>query len=412
MLTYKVFLDSACVNCKPNSILGSRVYKYLLSNGHTIEKSSTQADFIIINTCGFNEFHEKLSIRAFEKYSAQKKPGGKIISLGCLNRINTELIKKTQLDIILISDLTELDSIFFRTMRFAEMDEACISDAELPRLWKSSDRCFEFFDKLYLLAGKGLYLFTRTKPGIQRKIKQALDEAYKRDKFFVEIAQGCCNNCSYCVIKKARGPMKSRSIPSILKDVDRLYQASKNLYLVADDCGGYGLDIGTDLFSLLDAINSRYPGLGIDLCYINPSWLEKNKAKYLDLFKKVRINSVNISMQSGSDKIIGLMNRKYSVQNILDILGELREVSPQTLFWTHVMIGFPGETREDFQQTLSLVEHFDLVSKFLYSERAGTASVAMQPKIPRRTMAFRRSLIRGKEIEVYLRRFLKKDYTD
>ncbi|MCD4779085.1 MAG: radical SAM protein [Candidatus Omnitrophica bacterium] len=405
MSQYKVFIDTACVNCKANSILGSRVYEYLERNDHHIEKSVKDADVIIINTCGFNAFHQNMSENLIKDYCSAKKPGSKLISIGCLNKIDQEVITSIYPDTILISELNELDEIFASQVPFANLTGAALTDERIDQIYISKNRYYDWTDSICLSIGKFLYLAAHFHPGMQLKIKQVLDEAYKKNKFFVEISQGCLSQCSYCVIKRAKGQLRSRPIDHILQDIKRLYDPGKNLCLVAEDCGCYGLDKKTNLFTLMDRVKQIYPDLGVDLCYLNPLWVEKYFNEYIELFKNHKINSVNLSIQSGSDKIIQAMNRKYSVDTVRSFIDEIRTVSPQTLIWTHIIIGFPTETFLDFLKTLNILSAYDISYKFYYDEKKGTPSARLSPKVPRHIKAIWNVLYRLKEIQIYIVRF-------
>ena len=124
MAKYKVTLDSAEITCKPNSILSCRVYRYLLENGHEIEKDPAKADYIIVNTCGFDQIREDISCRLFQKHNFRKNKTAKIISIGCLNKINENSVKTSLSDVVLVSDLSDLDKIFFNKVRFGQVDQA------------------------------------------------------------------------------------------------------------------------------------------------------------------------------------------------------------------------------------------------------------------------------------------------
>ena len=406
MKTYTITLDSAEITCKPNSILSSRISAYLLANGHIIDRDPRKADYIIINTCGFDQTRENLSHSLFKKYFSAKDKRTRIISVGCLNRINRSAVKNNFGETIFIDDLNRLDEIFSRRIKFSDFKQAGLDPRVLKNLALNAAKGFDLTEKIYLGTAKLFYRFLRPAAGRNLRLEQVLAEAERSSKFYVEISQGCTNNCSYCIIKKARGGLKSRPTEDILNDIGKLYCEDKTLCLVADDCGSYGRDIGTDIFCLLDEINSIHPGLKIDICYLYPFWLEKYETKYLELFRKLPINSVNISLQSGSDRILSLMDRNYSAQKTLKIISNLRRVSPQTLIWTHILIGFPQETERDFQKTLAAIAAFDFSSKFVYSDRNGTKSAAMPGKISAPVKAARKLRLQLKESSLFLGRFL------
>jgi tRNA A37 methylthiotransferase MiaB len=178
----------------------------------------------------------------------------------------------------------------------------------------------------------------------------------------------------------------------------------KSLYLVADDCGSYGCDIGLSLPFLLRKIHEAYPELTIDLNYVNPAWLERQEEEFLKIFEEIRIGSVNVSIQSGSNRIIRKMNREYNIRHTRNMIERLMEISPPTHFWTHCIVGFPGETWLDFLKTLRLVHRLHFVYTFAYSDRTGTESSRMPSKNAKSTILVRKILIRSYAIAVVFAR--------
>ncbi|MCK4782963.1 MAG: radical SAM protein, partial [Desulfobacteraceae bacterium] len=363
------------------------------------------ADYIIVNTCGFDDIHEDISTGLFEEYSGRKKDGAKLISIGCLNRIN-ESLRTLWPDVIFISDLNHLDRVFFNKVPFNCIDEAYLDQNTLPQLCKSDKRGFDAISKIAFHIARVIYIMgKRIAPKGSRTIS-TFEKLSHLNQFYVEIGRGCVSNCNYCIIKKARGGIQSRRLDQILRDIDTLYNPRQSLCLVADDCGCYGIDIGESIFTLLRAISKRYADLDVDLCYVNPLWIQRYEDEFVRLFGEVRISSVNIPMQSGSDRIVKLMNREYSIKSVIRIVNMIRQVSPQTIIWTHIIVGFPGEKDEDFHRTLSMVEWFDFVRGFTYSDRKGTASSLMENKIAERIKKSRKQRLRIMSYKKVLRRVL------
>ena len=216
-----------------------------------------------------------------------------------------------------------------------------------------------------------------------------VDSFTYKDKIFIEIAQGCTGNCSYCMIKKARGNIHSRHIDEILDDIETLHDPTKNLFLVADDCGSYGLDIKTNLFDLLYEINKRFPGINIDLNYLNPYWLERYPDEYIRLFKNIHINLASIPVQSGSNRVIKKMNRRYDINTVMDIIKKIKQVSPGTITYSHFLIAFPGENAIDFLRTLYHTKSFDLPVGLIYSGHEDAACSKTGKTIPPAIVALR-----------------------
>ena len=219
------------------------------------------------------------------------------------------------------------------------------------------------------------------------------DNITLRNRLFVEISKGCTGSCSYCLIKTARGGLRSRPIKDILIDIEKMKDPSKKLYLVANDCGCYGLDIKTNLINLLYEINKKFPEQKVELDYLNPFLLEKYSNEYVKLFRDIDLDYVTIPMQSGSKKILKNMSRNYNPAKTIRTIDKIKKASPGTFIFSHFIIGFPGENWIDFFKTMICALHFDLPIPFKYSEREGTAGASLPDKksdltITRRTFIF------------------------
>ena len=247
----------------------------------------------------------------------------------------------------------------------------------------------------------------------QFPLKQFIEEENEKinqNRFYIQIGKGCLNNCSYCIIKKARGKIRSREIDEILDDINQNLKNEKNIFFVSDDCGSYGKDIGENLFKLVKVTNNYYPKKLIDLNYLNPRWVDSEQLNYLKMIKKYNINSINLTIQSGSKKILCLMNRKYNHLRSIEFVQKARIISPKTLIWTHYMVGFPGETWKDFFQTLSQIRLFDYGYVIKYSDREGTQSINFVKKVPESIKKIRYYIAYFFMISNFILRILKSSF--
>jgi tRNA A37 methylthiotransferase MiaB len=284
------------------------------------------------------------------------------VSVGCLNKINRETLEGVSQNISVIASMTEFDSLINANIPFNRINNYCY-DKNL------FDQLVYFSHWLRVPIGKlfSNWVIKNNKKYSLTHMSQIIDEFFFTNKAYVQIGSGCLNNCSYCVIKKARGNAVSRSIAEILSDIRKVYKKGMVLNLVADDCGSYGFDIGENIFNLLSVIGKEFHGIAVELCYVNPTWLEKYPDEYLEIFKNFIINSINIPLQSGSDRIVQLMNRKYAVKNILSIIGKIKMISPNTMIWGNFIVDYPTETWKEFYLTLKASMHFHHYDTFIYS---------------------------------------------
>lgn len=387
-----IFIDSANWYCQSNLIASSSLYQYLVKNDHKITQNPSEADYIIINSCGVFKDTENASLDLYKKYYSLKRKDAKIIMFGCLVKINLNLF--TPLDIITISfgDNKKLDGIFYNHIKFEDVPSYCNEDI-----------------MKILTAGEEIYKFRSTKlfrpPKLLLKLSKKFRSNYKwvishflyKNKQSVEIVErgtGCTGNCSYCVIKKAKSKIRSRKINDILEDIEKAYnEKTETLVLVADDCGGYGIDTKSNLPRLIYEINKVFPKLSIEIFYLNPLWIVKQREEYLDVFKNVKIDFAMITVESGSNKVIKNMNRTYNIKEVIKVLKEIKKASPHTFLATNFVVGFPGESTIDFLKTVLATSHFDLPFPYPYQEREGADSVNLPNKKPQNIILLRQFII-------------------
>jgi tRNA A37 methylthiotransferase MiaB len=379
----QVFVDSSDLVCKPNAAGTSRIVDYARKNGCTITTDAGQADVIVVNTCAFTKWCERESCNIFQEHFRRKKQDAKVVSIGCLNVINRQLLESSFPELVIMDDFTRLDELIGAGVAYKDYNHSTY-DLSLFDIVK--DRYQHPVLKDSSLRGARL-LQRLTRGSKSEKVKQlhipqVIEEIERTNKTFVLIGRGCRNRCSYCIIKKAQGEPNSRRPEDILADIRNKYTDKHAFVLVADDCASYGFDIGETFLGLVNRIVAEFPGIRLDIGYINPVHFHHQPEEYLDMFAKGWINNVNISLQSGSDRIIAKMNRKYDVGYLLDFIDRLKRASPGTMVWTHAIVGFPSETWKDFFATLRALDHFHYYNVYVFSPREGTPAAEMKERVP------------------------------
>ena len=339
-------------------MLSAQLLSYFTRNGHEFTKNVRDTDIAVINTCGFIDEAKKLSISLIEDMCNKCSPDTTVISIGCLTQIDRQKLEKKFMGLHIIEHLEQLDTLINAKVPICEIS---LFHYERISLDQISHRKF-YIPNFLLIA------FCRFSKVFKKfPFSQILEEEIDENKVFIQIGSGCLNQCSYCVIKKARGRAVSRPIQDILDEIKRIYRRGISLNLVADDCGTYGVDRGEDLIRLLCAINQAYPGIPLELSYLHPRWLNLNEDSYLEAFRKLTIKSVNVSLQSGSDRILLSMKRGYSANETVRIFTKIKKASPTTLIWGHFMVGYPLECWKDFYLTLQATRYYDFFHVFGYS---------------------------------------------
>jgi MiaB-like tRNA modifying enzyme len=194
----------------------------------------------------------------------------------------------------------------------------------------------------------------------------------------VNVAEGCNGSCSYCIVAKARGKLKSRMAEEIAMEVEKLTAlGTAEVQVTAQDTAAYGSDIGTDLGQLLDRLVSIPGDFRLRVGMMNPNSALIIKDQLLAAYQSPKIyRFLHIPVQSGSDEILRSMGRRYSVADFQKLVSAFRSSHPRITIITDVIVGFPGETDEDFLETMHLIERLqpDKVNITRFSARPGTAA--------------------------------------
>ena len=235
-----------------------------------------------------------------------------------------------------------------------------------------------------------------------------------RTRAFVKIQDGCENFCSYCIIPYVRGKCRSKQFEKVISEIEALVKNNyQEIVLTGIHTGNYGVDLDTNFASLLKEIVKIK---GLKRLRISSIEITELNEEVLDIIKneKVIVNHLHIPLQAGSDEILKLMNRKYDLKYFFDKIATIRKIRPNIAISTDVIVGFPGETEELFQKTLSTCRKlaFSKIHVFPFSERKNTKAELLPNKIDNNTKKenARRLLLLSKELEIsYMEKFIGKE---
>jgi tRNA A37 methylthiotransferase MiaB len=392
----KVYISTPFCHCSLRKIEAIKLKKYFTLNNCELVKSQEEADYHICVTCAVTKANLENHIKYFKEIAQSKS---ELIVAGCLPGTNPDELKtvfsgKT----VVTKDIADIDNYFpdFR-IKFAKVSEVYFYDIGTFHLF--TDDSPNYSDFALLLK----FNFTKT---FLRKInrKRQAKAFYKSNESFnvskpcfVKISSGCANNCTYCNIRDAIGKIKSKNIESICDEYLKLLKlGNRNFHFIAEDLCSYGLDIGSSLSDLLKSLNEvdKHYNVKWTLNGVNPDWLVKNNEEFLPLFKS-KIWEILIAIESGSDRLIKLMNRRYKIHEVEESLINLRKRNPSFRINSLFILSFPTETEEDFQATLNLIKKvkFDSVTLSDYSEFENRASAKIFPKVDTETMCDRRKRV-------------------
>ena len=192
----------------------------------------------------------------------------------------------------------------------------------------------------------------------------------------VEIASGCMSECTFCQTKLARGDLQSYRLGDIVRQVSyEIKDGCKEIWLTSTDNGCYGLDIGTNLPELVSKVSDIPQEFMIRVGMMNPMYMPKIKSDLLKSFENDKVfKFLHVPVQSGSDKVLHEMKRGHTAGTFRDVVKRFRSKFPRFTISTDIIVGFPGETKQDFQSTVELITETrpDVVNLSKYSQRPGT----------------------------------------
>jgi tRNA-2-methylthio-N6-dimethylallyladenosine synthase len=318
----------------------------LESEGYEITSSPSEADAILVNTCSVREHAE---IRAIGRLNDLSRHGGSVLAVcGCM--------------------------------------------AE-----RLGEKLFELVPSLNIVAGPGSY----------SKLTQAISSAIRSEKLqivvadddaveykllsvsgnspsrYLAITRGCENFCSYCIVPYVRGKIGSKSVTAVIEEIRMLESAgAKEVTLLGQNVMSYCSD-GSGFVELIEVVLSETDIERIRFLTTHPRDVDTRIFQLMADDSRI-CPHLHLPIQSGSDRVLSLMNRGYTSKDYLNIINSARSIRPDIAFTTDVIVGFPGETEEDFEETLEIVDvvRFDSAFTFKYSPREGTKAATLEDNVP------------------------------
>jgi len=372
--THKKFLVYVNNFCPRRSLDTSRYFNYFLANGWTPANHIKNADMIFIYSCGCFNSSEKRTLNTIKSALEEKGPQAEIVVTGCLLKINPAVLNGSY-TVLGNQEIGDLDVLIDAEHKLADIPDANhihpMKDLISPRafLIKKFKMDVEL-SKLFFQKVRSLF-FGRSK--------------YKNT-WNIKIAEGCLGNCSYCAVKFAAGRVKSKSPDLVVEEFKRgVEQGEKTIVLINTDIGSYGQDIGTNIVELMRRLFEIDGDYKIRFIDFNPRWLVRYYDEWLPLLQKNRDKIAYMSMpvQSASDRMLRLMRRPYTIADIKSCFTDLKRHIPELIINTHFIVGFPGETDQDFNKTLDFARSFDFgrISIHPYHDRPNTESSKLPDKV-------------------------------
>jgi len=338
----KLYIET--YGCQMNVADSEIVASIMKMDGYELTAQLNEADAIFVNTCSIRDNAERRVIERLKYFQSIKRQNRKLIIgvLGCMaERIKEDLINNYGVDLVVGPD--------------AYLD--------LPNLMGAVEN-----------GEKAVNVLLSTTETYSEIIPLRIGNPVSG---FISISRGCNNFCSYCIVPYTRGRERSRDVESILHELDDLRARNfKEVTLLGQNVNSYQFEYQEKMIEfpdLLEIVAERAPEMRFRFTTSHPKDMSDRTLEVIAQYPNL-CRYIHLPVQSGSNKILKLMNRKYTRESYLEKIDSIHRILPDAAIGTDVFCGFPNETEEDFQQTLSLMEEvkFDMAFTFKYSERPGT----------------------------------------
>ena len=337
------------LGCKVNTYESEAVRQQFEKNGYTSVDFSEFADVYIINTCTVTHLGDRKS-RQMIRRTKQINPDSVLVVMGCYSQVAPEEIEKIK-EVDIIAGNEHKSGIYDTVAEFVSKKQKMNVVTDISKTTE--------FEELEVTGYEG------------------------RTRAILKIQDGCNNFCSYCIIPYARGRMRSRSIESCVKEAKRLVSCGFcEIVLVGIHIASFGRDTGEKLIDLLCELNSIEGISRIRMGSLEPTLFDEKFTEEISKLPKI-CRHFHLSLQSGCDETLKRMNRKYTTADYMASVNRIRKAFPDAAITTDIMVGFPGETNEEFENTLKFAEDVSFAEAhiFKYSIRKGTVAEKMQNQV-------------------------------
>lgn len=348
------------LGCSKNLVDAQVMLGYMGLDGYQVVSEPQEAQVIVVNTCSFVESAKVESIETILDMADYKSAGTckALVVSGCLAQRYASDLETEMPEVDLFIGTGEYNKITYLLKALAEGKLDKKSFVEIPK-----------------------YIHTEFDPRINTS------PSYMA---WLKISEGCNRNCTFCIIPTLRGKLRSRSVDSLVVEAKNLIsQGVKELNLISQDLSDYGVDLDekNNLYQLLKSLSAIDNAQWVRLFYFYPDDLTEEVMELISISPNI-CKYLDMPVQHFSDQVLKRMNRKVTGKKIIEKIERLRDYIPSIVLRTSVIVGFPGETQEDFETLMRGIEQmkFDHLGVFKYSDEEGTPAFNLPNKIPQKVI--------------------------
>jgi ribosomal protein S12 methylthiotransferase len=367
--------------CEKRKLDAQRILNYFTANGYKSTPEVRNADIVVFVTCAFNQSHQDISLEKLQKLYSQLQRNTQMVVSGCLPAINPPSMASFP-GIIAIGprELDKFDGLINATVPFESIEdpnetvfEGKHSRPRPIRVKISPEDNFE--------------------GACEIEVKETARWAYERARssFKIRLNEGCLGNCAYCVTRYATGALQSKPLSVVLQEFKAgRSKGESSFFFTGGDSGAYGVDLGISIIDFLEEIFKDPGDFQIHFHDFGIQWLIKHQERLIPLLaaNNSRLGCFSFPIQSGSDRVLSAMRRPYQAKPVIDTLNKLKKEAPNILIGTHFIVGFPGETEADFNQTIEMLQEaaIDFVMIYRYTDHERADSYNFSNKIDEKTV--------------------------
>ncbi|MBE6682199.1 MAG: tRNA (N(6)-L-threonylcarbamoyladenosine(37)-C(2))-methylthiotransferase MtaB [Ruminococcaceae bacterium] len=361
------------LGCRVNQYETRAVEEAFINKGFSVGKFTDKCDVYVINTCTVTGESDRKSRQMIRRAVKNGKGKAVVAVMGCMSQVDADAVRKIDGVSVVLGNGDKMSAV---DLVIAQM--GIISDDSIP-----------------VYSVPDIYSY--------KEIENMSVTGSDNTRAFLKVVDGCENHCSYCIIPSARGKVRSKKPEDVVEECKAICKVGgcREIVLTGIETAAYGKDIGCDLATLVEKVSENPDVKRIRLGSLEPTVLKEDFVKRLSAVPNF-MPHFHLSLQSGSDSVLARMKRKYNTKMFYEKLELLRKYFPDCEITTDIIVGFPGETNEEFKQTLVFIEkcRFLYIHIFPYSDRKDTVASKMDGKLSLEEKTKRCAILNKRMLEI------------